>query len=161
MHRNVFREASARSSSIGQRWLAIPTVCLVLVGILTAGSQSASPAAADPLPPTLVTLTTDKIEFFAGESFTLTATVDQPVDGAAPVVIRDVTDGVDVKECTTGTVCATTVAFTSGGPHEYVATVGSLTSSSVSVARSAWALTLEASETEIGAGEVTTLIATA
>lgn len=106
-----------------------------------------SPAAvADPIPPTSITLTTDKLMFDAGSTFTLTATVDQPLeDTNSTLTITDETNSETIEECTTGLICEVEISFSSGGPREYLATVNSLTSTIVEVARSPWTVALTTS----------------
>jgi RHS repeat-associated protein len=112
-------------------------------------------------PPTTVGLSSSKLSFAAGDSFVLHAVVDEPLDATrSTLTIRDATNDEDLKVCAVGTECEVEQTFTSGDPRDYIATVGSLQSQTVTVSRMAWAVLLEADETEIGAGETTTLTAT-
>jgi RHS repeat-associated protein len=144
------------------RWIAI-AVCAVLLSTLGVTLPIAAPAAsATPLPPTEVVLSTDKLFFDAGSTYTLTATVDQPLeDTSSTLTISDETNSASVKQCTSGLECEIELSFTSGGPREYVATVNSLTSDVVEVARSSWTIELSADDSELAAGESTFLRAEA
>lgn len=141
------------------RVLVTATVAAVVASLLNVASAPA-PAAATGVAPSTVVLVSDRAEFVAGDTFTLSATVDQPLqDTAAVLTITDVSNGVDLAQCTEGVACATQVTFISGGPREYVATVGAIESNSVVVARSVWQVDLVTDLDELAAGEVATLTA--
>lgn len=150
-----------RAFGSGRRLCGLFTSWVVASSLVFFAPSLVPEAVADPLPPSQVLLTTDKIQFAAGETFTLTAIVDQPLeDSASTLIIRDVTDSVDVKQCTSGTHCEAELGFASGGPHEYRAAVGAVESQAVTVSRSAWDIVLDVDRIEIGAGEHASLVAT-
>jgi len=104
---------------------------------------------------------TDQLAFEAGDTFALTATVDQSLeDTSSTLTITDVTTSTDVKQCTTGTVCEVDLGFAAGEPREYIARVDALSSNEVTVARAPWNVELSADKTELSAGEEATLTAT-
>lgn len=134
--------------------------------------QSA-PAHASPAP-TRVQLASTASEFPAGGSVTLTATVNQELDGSGTrVAIWDVTTGVEVRVCTSGTSCATDpVSFTAGPKRQYQAFVTTasqpttrtaplVTSSTVPVSRQRWSVRLSASAGDAAAGDSYTVTAIA
>ncbi|MDQ1745622.1 MAG: hypothetical protein QOE23_3961, partial [Pseudonocardiales bacterium] len=112
--------------------------------------------------PTTISLETSQATFAAGSSFTLTATtnVDVSLSSSTVTITDQVTSGI-VRTCSTGTTCALTTTFPSGGPHTYVAQVNSLVSAPVTVSRQAWAVTLTQSGSVYTAGSPVTLTATA
>jgi RHS repeat-associated protein len=120
---------------------------------------------ADPPPPgapTSISLASDKSTFTAGQSFTLTATVDVDVSASASVIsIVDQSSGATLRSCSSGTSCAVSASFYTGGPRTYVATVNALTSNQVSVARAAWSVTLSVDSPVFAAGQSVTMTATA
>ena len=105
-----------------------------------------------------VALTSNRAQFTAGQTATLTATANQSAastGGAYEISIFDVTAGVRVKSCATGKTCSIAQSFPSGGPHEYVAAVAAVgsphelgdvadlqaSSNQLSISRAAWSLT--------------------
>ncbi|WP_309615909.1 hypothetical protein, partial [Salinibacterium sp.] len=120
-------------------------------------------ASSPPALPSFINLTTDREELALGQSATLTATTDADVETTASVIsIVDVTSGATLKSCTTGTVCTlASVSFYTGPPRIYVATVNSLTSNQVTVARKPWTVALTADKTMFAAGETVLLTASA
>lgn len=114
-----------------------------------------------------VSLTTSTETFAVGQPVTLTATTGQDVGatgGAYQIQILDLTTHTAVATCTEGEVCSAdfSALFRSGGPHSYVAVVAArdsdfsssglidvqATSEHVAVARQAWTLALEATDTQ-------------
>ncbi|MGL5857281.1 MAG: DUF6531 domain-containing protein, partial [Angustibacter sp.] len=153
-------------------WWALVAAVAVLTSLLSAVDvvrpESASAAAA----PSSVTLTTDRASFVAGERFTLTATVDVELSGSGfHVVIQDVTSGVVVADCSSGTSCvASSQVFFAGGPRSYRAVVypvgtstgpGVVVSADVMVSRAPWSVSLVSDVNTIAAGEQVTLTAKA
>ena len=128
------------------------------------GTQG-DPAFADPPPssaPTLVTLSVDKPVISVAEQATLTATTDVAVQlSYSSIKITDQTTGSVIKTCTTGTTCAIAQKFYTGGPHTYIAQVGSLSSNTVEVARQAWSVSLTSASPTVTAGGSTLFTATA
>jgi RHS repeat-associated protein len=107
-------------------------------------------------------LTSNVSEFAAGSSATITATTDADVAPTASIItVTDETTSTTVATCTSGTTCQASVSFYSGGAHTYIATVNSLSSNEVTVARQAWAVALTSTETTFAAGDAVTLTATA
>ena len=113
-------------------------------------------------PPTTITLTTDKTVFPAGQYPILTATTDLTVSSSGTVItITDQTTGSVIKTCTTGTSCPVAAQWFTGGPHTFIATVGSLISNTVVVNRTPWTLSLTTNFTTLPAGQMVQLTATA
>lgn len=134
---------------------------VLVAAILVAMPTSQDVAAATPLPPTEVTLGTDKLAFDAGSSFTLTATVDQPLeDTSSTLEIFDETNTGIVKTCTSGLTCSVNLSFNSGPPREYIARVSALESTPVEVGRTPWTVTLTTTDAALEPGETALLVAT-
>lgn len=109
-------------------------------------------------PPTWIELSSDSATFLAGQTALLTATTDVAVEGSESVIqIVDTTTSAEIATCSAGTQCAADVAFDSGGPHQYVAHVGSLSSSTVQVSRASWTIELTTDHESLDAGESATL----
>lgn len=136
------------------RVIALCTSVVLLATALVVLPPRSPSASADPVPPSEISLSTNKLTFDAGSTFTLTATVDQLLqDSGSTITITDVTNAVDVKECTSGVDCQIELSFLTGGAREYVATVNSLTSGIVEVGRSLWTIALTTDQEELAAGE--------
>jgi RHS repeat-associated protein len=143
------------------RYTAMVAVVAILATVLTA-TQAAQPASADPVPPSTLALVVDKPMIVAGESAKLTATTDVNVTLSSSIIeIKDETANVVLKSCTSGMTCAVLVTFATGGAHSYVATVGDLTSTEVTVERAPWEITLATNHASVNAGKVARLTATA
>jgi hypothetical protein len=138
------------------------TGALVAAGLVGTGLVGSSAAVADPTAPSSVTLSTSSSIIAAGDSATLTALTDLPVDDTGESVqITDQTTSTVLASCSTGSECTATTAFDTGAAHTYVATVGDLTSSTVSVEREAWTLHLASSSHTVKAGDSTNVVARA
>ena len=113
-----------------------------------------------------VALTTDIPVLGAGQTATLTATQNNDLthfSGAYRVYIFDETAGTLVKTCNSSTSCKVTQKLTTGGPHEYVALIGTTgtpavpagvpnpqaTSNRVTLSRAAWTATIAAPNTTL------------
>lgn len=112
--------------------------------------------------PTTISFVSDSETFAAGQSVTLTATTDLAVEDSSSVIeIIDSTAHATLVSCTFGTVCSVDASFLDGEPHVYVATVGSLSSAVVTVAREGWTVELESARSSTIAGQSSLLTATA
>jgi RHS repeat-associated protein len=73
--------------------------------------------------PWSVSLTTDASSLETGQTATLTATADQPVDGTGfTIQVFDVLTGTRLANCATGTTCTATAGW-SAQPRDYIAYV--------------------------------------
>ncbi len=137
------------------------TLVVTLLQVAGFGPFSTPPSDAS-VAPTVVTLSTNKASFLAGQNFTLTATTDVSVQGSgSSIEIVDQTTYTTLKTCTTGKVCTISTSFTTGDPHVYVAHVGSLVSDIVTVGRELWTIALTSSRDTLIAGQRALLTATA
>ena len=151
---------------------ALTALAVILAVILAAppgapiGGTSAQAAtiaaAAPPPPPSTVTLAIDRSVISAGESATLTATVDQPLEASASVLtIWDLTTNTAVRSCSSGLTCTSTTIFYTGGGHTFEARVNALVSNPQTLTRAAWSVSLSVDKSVFSAGESVTLTATA
>jgi hypothetical protein len=119
-------------------------------------------ATSDSLPPTTVTLTTDRTVISAGQSATLTATVNQPLQNSSSrLEIWDVSNSSRLSSCSSGVTCSTSTVFYTGGPREYEARVNGLVSGRVTVEREPWSVSLSVDRSVLSAGQLATLTAVA
>jgi RHS repeat-associated protein len=124
-------------------------------------APAATAAVVPLLPPSTVSLTIDKSVISAGQSATLTATVDQPLqDTSSAVTIWDLSTEAAVRTCTSGLTCAASAVFYTGGAHTYVARVNGLVSGVVTLERAAWSVSLSIDRTSFVMGQSVTLTAT-
>jgi len=141
---------------------AVLAVMAVATGMLVPIAGDATPALAAPVAPSSIGLSTDKATILAGQNARLTATTDVSVSGTGQTLrIVDQTTNTEVKSCTSGSTCRVNVQFVTGDAHTYVATVGSLESNPVEVARAAWTIDLAADSDTLSAGQTTRLQSTA
>jgi RHS repeat-associated protein len=145
-----------RLSTAGVAIVALVAAVLVpIVGVPEA-------AHADPPAPSSITLVADAATFIAGDTVELTATTDVTVTGTGQTIrIFDDTTSTELEACTSGLECVVDVQFFAGGPHSYYATVGSLESDPVEVARSMWSIELGSDVPDLDADETAEITATA
>jgi RHS repeat-associated protein len=127
----------------------------------------------------VVTMTSNTTSYAAGDSVTFVATANQNVGNTSSnyrIYIYDVTTGVRLTYCSTGTTCTstTTALYTSGAPHEYQAVVAKTNATTYSTLldiqalsnpivtdQATWAVVLQSSNLEFASNESVTLAATA
>jgi RHS repeat-associated protein len=154
------------------RRTAVTAVLALAIG--TTGAGFPVPASADDVPaPTSLSLAAASSTFSADGAMSFTATTDTTMTGTGLYVsVWDLTAGVRLSVCSTGTSCAATGYFASGGPHQYRAFLTAdvpsvvpgapvLQSNTVEGARSPWTLALTSSAQTFPAGGHATLTATA
>ncbi len=116
------------------------------------------PAAASA--PTTVILTSTHASLQAGQSATLTARVDQPIeDSSSRLEIWNASRDTRIAECTSGVECAVVVQMSSGSHESFEARVNSITSNEVVVERAAWSVSLNVDKSVFSVGESVTLTA--
>ncbi|MCG7287981.1 hypothetical protein MHY85_18640, partial [Cellulomonas sp. ACRRI] len=101
-----------------------------------------------------VQLTSSATVLEIGQSFRLTARVDEPLEltGSELEIVDSTADDAVVQTCTSGTSCTVDVTgFLAGGPRVYMARVGELASGEVTVERRPWTVSLSG-PTEFSAG---------
>lgn len=129
--------------------------------------------------PWTIQLATDQTSYAAGQTATLTATVDQNLDstnGSYALYVFDQGTGQPLAYCTTGSTCTATGTYDASSPITYVAevahaggpstTLGQLTdvqasSNAVTVQDTTWTVALTTSASTFPAGDYATLTATA